>query len=101
MNTIETLPKSVECDGDVFFLTMYITAWDKYCLCYRGMEKDEGGNRKTILSVVVEGECPDKPEYKIPDDINIIADAVDFDDAVRIIRTRINKNFKSILRYSE
>ena len=59
------------------------------------------GDRKTILSVVVEGERPDKAAYKIPDDITTIADAIDIDDAVRITRTRINKNFKSILRYSD
>lgn len=101
MNSIETLPKSVECGGDTYFLSIYITAWDKYCLCYRGMEKDERGDRKTILSVVVEGERPDKPAYEIPDDITVIADAIDLDDAVRITRIRINKNFKSILRYSD
>ena len=101
MNTIETLPKSVECGGDTYFLSMYITAWDKYCLCYRGMEKDEMGVRKSILSVVVEGERPGKPAYEIPDDITVIADAIDLDDAVRITRIRINKNFKSILRYSD
>ena len=98
---IETLPKSVECGGDTYFLSMYITAWDKYCLCYRGMEKDEMGVRKSILSVVVEGERPGKPAYEIPDDITVIADAIDLDDAVRITRIRINKNFKSILRYSD
>ncbi len=98
---IETLPKSVECGGDTYFLSMYITAWDKYCLCYRGMEKDEMGVHKSILSVVVEGERPDKPAYEIPDDITVIADAIDLDDAVRITRIRINKNFKSILRYSD
>ena len=101
MNTIETLPKSIECGGDTYFLSMYITAWDKYCLCYRGIKKNEQGDRNTILSVVVEGEHPDKPAYEIPDDITVIADAIDFDDAVRITRIRINKNFKSILRYSD
>lgn len=101
MNTIETLPKSVECGGDTYFLSMYITAWDKYCICYRGMKKNEMGDRNTILSVVVEGERPDKPAYEIPDDITTIADAIDIDDAVRITRIRINKNFETILRYSD
>ena len=101
MNTIETLPKSLECGGDTYFLSMYITAWDMYCICYKGMEKDEHGDRNTILSVVVEDNRPDKPQYEIPDDINTIAVAIDLDDAVRITRIRINKKFKSILRYSD
>ena len=101
MNSIETLPKSVEYDGDVYFLGLHITAWNKYCICYNGMEKDEMGVRKTILSVVVEGERPDMPESKIPNDVTEIADAVDIDDAVRITKTRINMNFKPVLRYEK
>lgn len=101
MNTIETLPKSVEYRGHVYFLSMHITAWGKYCICYKGMEKNEMGDLDTILSVVVEGECQAEAEFKIPDDIHEIADAVDIDDAVRITSVRINRNFEPFLRYSK
>ena len=101
MNTIETLPKMVEYNDRAYFLSIHITAWNKYCICYVGLEKDELGGRKTILSTVVEGKNPDVPEYEIPDDINDIADAVDLDDAVRITNTRIEKHFKLVLRYSD
>lgn len=91
----------VEYNDRTYFLSMHITAWNKYCICYAGLEKDELGARKTILSTVVEGEKPNAPEYEIPDDINVVADAVDLDDAVRITNTRIAKHFKPVLRYSD
>ncbi len=97
----ETLPKYVEYNGKGYFLSLHITAWDKYCICYKGLEKDEFGGRKTILSVVVEGERPELPEYKIPDDIEDIADAVNLEDAVRITNTRIKRAFKPVLRYTK
>lgn len=101
MNSIESLPKSLEYKGRTYFLNMHITAWGKYCLSYAGLEKDELGVRKLILSAVVEGERPGEPENQIPEGVEAIADAVSLDDAVRIVNTRINKAFVSILRYKE
>ena len=92
-NSIETLPRMIEYDGDLYSLEVYVTAWDKLCLSYIGWEKDEDGGRKKILSVVVEG--PDKPRYnRQSDNLDCIADAVDLEDAVEITRTHINRFFK-------
>jgi hypothetical protein len=105
MNKIETLPKYVQYMGDTCFLKMHITAWGKYCLCYEGLEKDETGNRVTILSVVVEGEHenPDAVNSRgfVPDSIFDIADAVDIDGAVDITLERIKKHFELVWTYIE
>jgi hypothetical protein len=94
MNTFETLPKSLEYDGDIYFLGVHITAWDKYCIRYKGMEKDpKTGERNTILSCVVEGR------RRKAENIDDIADAVDFDDAVEITKSRIEKHFKVVEKY--
>lgn len=101
MNSIETLPKAVEYNGKYYFLKLHITAWDKYCICYQGLEKDEIGALKTILSVVVEGEHPEQSEYEFPNSVTEIANAVNLDDAVRITNTRIKRYFKPVLRYTD
>ena len=94
MNTFETLPKSLEYNGDIYFLGVHITAWDKYCICYKGMGKDRNtGEHNVILSCVVEGK---KREAENIDDI---ADAVDFDNAVEITKSRIEKHFKVVEKY--
>lgn len=84
----------IEYAGDHYSFNLYVTAWDKLCISYIGLEKDEiDGKKKKILSVVVEG--PDKPRYnRQSDNLDCIADAVDLEDAVEITRTRINKFFK-------
>ena len=91
-NSIETLPRMIEYDGDHYSLEVYVTAWDKLCLSYIGWEKDEDGGRKKILSVVVEGP---KEKYNTQyDNVDCIADAVDLEHAVDITRQRINNFFK-------
>ena len=48
---ITDFPKSINYNGKVYFLMLYVTAWDKLCFAYRdALDKD------TILSVVVEHE---------------------------------------------
>ena len=97
MNTIETLPRVIYYKDDTYFLELHITLWDKYCLCYKGIKRDEFGNRNTILSTVVEG--PGKRNYG--DNVEGISDAVDLDDAVEIIRARINTHFKTVEKVVE
>lgn len=77
MTGFEILPKKIEYQGDIYFLHLGITAWDKYNLYYQNIERNK------ILSIVVEGP---KQVYRHPyEDVKDILDAYDLEDAVRLM----------------
>ena len=63
---------------------MYITAWQKICLCYSNVAKPNDN----ILCQVVESEMTTKPEFS--ECMQDIADVPDLDSAVTMMQLRLN-----------
>lgn len=87
MNTIELLPKEIEVDNKIYGLSLYITIWHKFCLCYSN-ELKLGDN---ILSQVVESEMTTKPEFS--ECMQDIVDVPDLDSAVSMMQLRLKDGF--------
>ena len=87
MNTIELLPKEIEVNEKIYGLKMYITAWQKICLCYSNVAK----SNDNILCQVVESEMTAKPEFS--ECMWDIVDVPDLDSAVAMMRLRLNDGF--------
>ena len=83
MNIIELLPKEIEVNEKIYGLKMYITAWQKICLCYSNEMKPND----YILSQVVESEMTTKPEFS--ECMQDIVDVPDLDSAVLVMQMRL------------
>ncbi len=61
MVNIDSLPKSIEYNGNVYMLNMHVTAWNKLCICYQYIFGPKDALEKkieySILSQVVEPDC--------------------------------------------
>ena len=66
MINIDSLPKSIERNGEIYTLDMHVTMWNKLCVSYKysGGPKDatEKKIEYFILSQVVEPDCV-SPNY--------------------------------------
>ena len=83
MNTIELLPKEIEVNDKIYGLSLYITAWHKFCLCYANEMK----LNDTILSQVVESEMAIKPKFS--ECMQDIVDVPDLNSAVLVMQMRL------------
>ena len=83
MNTIELLPKEIEVNDKIYGLSLYITAWHKFCLCY----SNEMKLNDTILSQVVESEMAIEPKFS--ERMEDIVDVPDLDSAVLVMQMRL------------
>lgn len=66
MNKLELLPTSIDYNGKLFLLNVYVTTWGNLCVCYKELV-----GTKTILCYVVE---KNKSKY-IPDIIEETEDS--------------------------
>lgn len=75
---VEQLPKTVEYDGVIYQLSIYINAWNKFVIAYK--ESSPKGDRllpRQILSYVVEpGKDPKVAENFGPEDKTYINDSI-------------------------
>ena len=91
MINIDSLPKSIEYNGNVYMLDLHVTAWNKLCVSY----KYEGGSKRAIekkieyfiLSQVVEPDCV-SPNYT--DEITGIVDVKSWEQAFGVLSARLN-----------
>ena len=92
MINIDSLPKSIEYNGNLYFLDLHITSWNKICVSYQyafsPKEALEKGIEYIILSQVVEPNM--KCEIKYSEDIDGIVDVPNTEMAFNILSTRIN-----------
>ena len=90
MINVDSLPKSIEYNGNVYMLDLHVTAWNKLCVSY----KYEGGSKRAldkkieyfILSQVVEPDCIDR---NYPDDVITIVDVKTWQDAFTVLSDRV------------
>lgn len=91
MVNIDSLPKSIEYNGNVYMLDLHITAWNKLCVSY----KYEGGSKRAIekkieyfiLSQVVEPDCK---EIRQTDKVIDIVDVKSWEQAFDVLSARLN-----------
>ena len=90
MINIDSLPKSIEHNGNVYMLDLHITAWNKLCVSY----KYEGGPKRAIekkieyfiLSQVVEPDCK---EVRHTDKVIDIVDVRSWDEGFETLSDRV------------
>ena len=90
MINIDSLPKSIEYNGNVYMLDLHITAWNKLCVSY----KYEGGSKRAIekkieyfiLSQVVEPDCK---EIRQTDEVIDIVDVRTWEEAFDTLGSRL------------
>ena len=90
MHKLETLPKSVLCDGTPYSISVYVTAWNKLCVCYKKMlpsKEVKDSFKNTIFSQVVEPQMTAKPEYSECE--YDIVDCPNFESAVDMLERRL------------
>ena len=95
MVNIDSLPKSIEYNGNIYMLDLHITAWNKLCVCYKYevgsgsfaecIRKDPNFQH-LILSQVVEPDCK---EIMHTDDVTDIVDVGNWEDAFVVLEDRI------------
>lgn len=85
MNSIETLPVSIERNGSIYTLEVYVTAWSKLCVAYRNIVV----HHDKYCSVVVE---PDNYSSKPNIENDFIGNARNLDDAIEMIKEYIENN---------
>jgi len=91
MINIDSLPKSIEHNGEIYMLDMHVTMWNKLCVSYKysGGPKDamEKKIEYFILSQVVEPDCK---EIRHADDVTDIVDVGNWENAFIVIEDRIH-----------
>lgn len=92
MVNIDSLPKSIEYNGNVYFLNLHVTAWNKLCVCYQyafspreAMEKKIEYN---ILSQVVEPDMKKPINYS--DNVTAIIDVPNYQIAFNVLSARVD-----------
>jgi len=85
MNSIETLPVSIERNGSIYTLEVYVTAWSKLCVAYRNIVVPAD----KYCSVVIE---PDNYSSKPNIENESIGNARNLDDAIEMIKEYIENN---------
>lgn len=90
MVNIDSLPKSIEYNGNVYMLHMHVTAWNKLCICYQYIfgPKDalERKIEYSILSQVVEPDCK---EVRHTDEVIDIVDVKSWDKGFEVLSDRV------------
>lgn len=90
MHKLETLPKSILCDGTPYSISVYVTAWNKLCVCYKKMfpsKELKDSFKETIFSQVVEQSMTAKPEFS--ECVFDIVDCPNFESAVDMLERRL------------
>lgn len=85
MNSIETLPISIERKGGIYTLEVYVTAWNKLCVAYRNIIVPAD----KYCSVVIE---PNNYSSKPNIENESIGNARNLDDAIEMIKEYIENN---------
>lgn len=92
MINIDTLPKSIMYNGNLYFLSLCVTAWNKLCVSYHyawsPKEAMDKNIEYSIFSQIVEPNKTD--EIKYTDNIENIIDVPNYQMAFNILSTRIN-----------
>ena len=91
MVNIDSLPKSIEYNDNVYMLNMHVTAWNKLCVCYQYIFGPKDALEKkieySILSQVVE---PDRTEVRRTDEVIDIVDVRAWEEAFDVLSARLN-----------
>ena len=90
MVNIDSLPKSIEYNDNVYMLNMHVTAWNKLCICYQYIFGPKDALEKkieySILSQVVEPDCK---EVRHTDEVIDIVDVKSWDEGFETLSDRV------------
>ena len=90
MVNIDSLPKSIDYNGNVYMLNMHVTAWNKLCICYQYIFGPKDALEKkieySILSQVVEPGCK---EVRHTDEVIDIVDVKSWDEGFEVLSNRV------------
>ena len=91
MINVDSLPKSIEYNGNIYMLDLHITAWNKLCVCYQYIFGPKDALDKkieySILSQVVEPGCK---EVRQTNEVIDIVDVRAGEEAFDVLSARLN-----------
>ena len=91
MINIDSFPKSIKYNGNVYFLHLGVTAWNKILVCYQyafsPLEAMEKKIEYSILSQVVE---PDNASPNYSNNVEDIIDVKSTELAFNVLSARLN-----------
>lgn len=96
LNDIALLPKYIIYKKEIFYLSIYITAFDKLCISYKHQRYDALRNRCKLISVIVGDDISDETytyEVKV-DSRNVVFDC--YIKEVDTIEKAFNEVYKLI-----
>ena len=90
MVNIDSLPKSIEYNDNVYVLNMHVTAWNKLCICYQYIFGPKDALEKkieySILSQVVEPDCKG---VRYTDEVTDIVDVKSWGEGFETLSDRV------------
>lgn len=90
MINVDSLPKSIDYNGNIYMLDLHITAWNKLCVCYQYIFGPKDALDKkieySILSQVVEPDCK---EIRQTDEVIDIVDVRTWEEAFDTLGGRL------------
>jgi len=90
MVNIDSLPKSIKYNGNLYFIHLGVTAWNKILVCYQyAFSCHEAIEKKieySILSQVVEPDCKG---IRLTDDVTDIVDVMTSEEAFNTLESRL------------
>ena len=90
MVNIDSLPKSIDYNGNIYMFDLHITAWNKLCVCYQYIFAPKDALDKkieySILSQVVEPDCK---EVRQTDEVIDIVDVRAWEEAFDTLASRL------------
>jgi len=96
MVNIDSLPKSIKYNGNIYFLHLGVTAWNKIVVCYQyAFSPREAIEKKieySILSQVVE---PDNVSPNYSNNVEDIVDVKSTELAFNVLSARLNTAFSN------
>lgn len=91
MVNIDSLPKSIKYNGNVYMLDLHVTAWNKLCVSYKYIFGSKDALEKKIetfiLSEVVE---PDNITPNYSNKVDGIVDVNSWEMAFMVLASRLN-----------
>jgi hypothetical protein len=90
ISDIEKLPKSILCNGELYQISLYVTAFDKLAVCYKKAFPMKQANEIIhIFTQVVEPNCRKIPIFS--NDVNEIVDVRSLRQGFLVLKKRVEQ----------
>lgn len=91
MINIDSLPKSIKYNGNIYFLHLGVTAWNKIVVCYQyAFSPREAMEKKIEYSILAQVVEPNNVSPNYSNNVEDIVDVNSTEIAFNVLSTRLN-----------